>query len=158
MEASKRPKKILLSLLLLILAAGCGTRLKNNQDQFAPKNQSAGQSENTNSNPQNNPPSPNLKSNEATTFSVTQKVGDSKEEAYLVQASTTAMEMLELNHTLDTKDFGSLGKMVMGIDGLKADNKHFWEFLVNGKSSNLGASSYKPQNGDKIEWKLSEIK
>ena len=43
------------------------------------------------------------------------------------------------------------------IEGRAADPKkrEFWEFLVNGKSASVGAGSYIIQNGDQIEWKIS---
>lgn len=70
----------------------------------------------------------------------------------------TALDLLKTSYQVETKNFSGVGEFVESIAGTKADSKHFWEFIVNGKSSNIGAGSYKPQNGDKIEWKLTEIK
>ena len=69
----------------------------------------------------------------------------------------TAIELLKQDHTVQTEEFTGLGEMVLAIDGVAPGNKQFWEFYVNGQSSNLGASSYVLKNGDKIEWKLSTI-
>ncbi len=69
----------------------------------------------------------------------------------------SAMDVLEATHRVESKEYSGLGKMVLAIDGAKPDSKHFWEFFVNGKSSNVGASSYVLKAGDKIEWKLSAI-
>lgn len=46
---------------------------------------------------------------------------------------------------------------VTSINGRDADTKRheFWEFLVNGKQAEVGAGSYKIQNGDNINWKIS---
>ena len=69
-----------------------------------------------------------------------------------------AMAFLKLTHKVVSKDYGAgMGEFVQSIDGVAPDSKHFWEFYVNGKSSNIGASSYKMQDGDKIEWKLTLI-
>jgi hypothetical protein len=68
-----------------------------------------------------------------------------------------ALEVLDATYQITTKDYGSMGKFVESIDDISPDSKHFWEFFVNGKSSNVGASSYVLKAGDKIEWKLSAI-
>lgn len=78
--------------------------------------------------------------------------------SYMAANGQWALALLKSTHTVTVKSYGSMGEFVTGIDGVTSDNKHFWEFFVNGKSSNVGASSYKLQSGDKIEWKLSEIK
>lgn len=46
---------------------------------------------------------------------------------------------------------------ITSIEGKAADPKkrEFWEFLVNGKQTKVGAGSYIVQNGDQIEWKIS---
>ena len=43
------------------------------------------------------------------------------------------------------------------VEGRVADRKkrEFWEFLINGKQAEVGAGSYIIQNGDQIEWKIS---
>lgn len=69
-----------------------------------------------------------------------------------------ALALLKMTHKVETKDYGGMGEFVESIDGIRPDGKHFWEFFVNGKSSNVGASSYILKNGDKIEWELSVIK
>ena len=46
---------------------------------------------------------------------------------------------------------------VTALEGRKANSekREFWEFLVNGGSSQVGAGVYAIQNGDQIEWKIS---
>lgn len=46
---------------------------------------------------------------------------------------------------------------VTSINGRKADSKkhEFWELIVNGKSSDVGAGSYIIKNYDQIEWKIN---
>lgn len=90
---------------------------------------------------------------------VTQTVaGSNINEPYTqILKSATVRDLLTVTHKVDFKNYGSLGDFVTGIDGKTADSKHFWEFFINGKSSNVGASSYVLKNGDNIEWKLSAI-
>jgi hypothetical protein len=76
---------------------------------------------------------------------------------YQLQQGKSALDLLQATHKVEVKDYAGIGAFVTGIDGMAPDNKHFWELFVNGKSSNVGASSFLPQNNDKIEWKLSTI-
>jgi|GEM_PF-3334345 len=78
--------------------------------------------------------------------------------SYPASFSKTALDLLTSSYKVETKTFSGAGEFVNSINGVKADTKHFWEFIVNGQSSNLGASSYTVNNGDIIEWKLTEIK
>lgn len=77
---------------------------------------------------------------------------------FYADENKTALDLLNMSYKVETKKFSGIGEMVESIAGQKAGSKHFWEFFVNGKSSNVGAGSYKPANGDKLEWKFSEIK
>ncbi len=80
------------------------------------------------------------------------------EPSYTAAKGQWALALLKSTHNVTVKSYGSMGEFVTGIDGITPDSKRFWEFFVNGKSSNVGAAAYKLQDGDKIEWKLSEIK
>jgi hypothetical protein len=90
---------------------------------------------------------------------VTQTVEGSNlnQPSYQIAAGKTAIDLLKQSHQVQTKEYQSLGEFVLSIDGNASDSKHFWEFFVNDKSSNVGASSYKLKDGDKLEWKLSAI-
>jgi len=46
---------------------------------------------------------------------------------------------------------------VTNINGRNADTKkhEFWELLVNGKQTEVGAGTLKIQNGDNVVWKIS---
>lgn len=46
---------------------------------------------------------------------------------------------------------------ITAINGRKADDgKHeFWELVINGKSSEVGAGSYTVKEGDQIEWHIN---
>jgi hypothetical protein len=127
-------KIILLSAFVVLLAAGCNQKpAQNNQPE------SSGQ--------------------QISAFTVTQTVEGSNlnKPNYQIAASSTALTLLKTSHQVQTKEFSGVGEFVESIDGIKPDSKHFWEFFVNGVSSNIGASSYVLKNNDKIEWKLSAI-
>lgn len=67
-----------------------------------------------------------------------------------------AMELLKVAYpSTVTKTSGSLGEYVTGINGKEAGSNEYWQFLVNGKSSDVGASSYITKSTDTIEWKLT---
>lgn len=64
------------------------------------------------------------------------------------------------NIGLKYKDYGGdMGVLVESIDGAANDYKanKYWQFWVNGEYSNIGASGYKLKNGDKVEWRCSQI-
>jgi phosphotransferase system HPr-like phosphotransfer protein len=44
-----------------------------------------------------------------------------------------------------------------GIEGriTSTGKREFWEFLVNGNQTEVGAGTYKVQNNDQIQWKVS---
>lgn len=77
--------------------------------------------------------------------------------SYQVTENTTALALLKTSHQVDTKNYGSLGDMVVSIDGVAARVDQFWAFYVNGKLANVGAGNYILKNNDKIEWKLNSV-
>lgn len=72
----------------------------------------------------------------------------------------TPLQVLEIYYKIETKDFsGIVGKYVVSINGIKENSgKNFWAMYVNGQQAKVGASDYKLKQGDKIVWKLEEIK
>lgn len=68
----------------------------------------------------------------------------------------TALEATQAVAKIETSGEG-INAFATGINGRVADSKkrEFWELVINGKSADVGAGSYKIQNGDKLEWKLS---
>jgi hypothetical protein len=160
-------KVIILSAAVFLLAAGCNkTQLQsanepvsqsvNQQSVNQPISLSAGQQQAA------SPTAikPLADAAKAPTITVTQAVDGSKfnKLSDVIPAGENAVDLLKADHQIDTKSYSGIGEMVLSIDGVAPDSKHFWEFFVNGKSSNVGASSYVLKAGDKIEWKLSEIK
>jgi hypothetical protein len=132
----KTPSKIiLLTAAIFLLAAGC------NQNSVVSNKQT-------------------VVSNQVQQVQIYQTVEGSnlnKADGYQIEAGKIALDLLKTTHQVQTKEYAGIGEFVESIDGIKPDSNHFWAFYVNGKSFDVGASSYKPQNGDKIEWKLVKI-
>jgi len=58
---------------------------------------------------------------------------------------------------IEYQDYGGdLGIFVQSINGVKPGGTKFWLFKVNGEGAKVGASSYKVQIGDQIEFVISE--
>lgn len=151
-EGMKINYKILLLTAIFLLAAGCNKvqPQATNQPVSQSANQQVAQPTTT------NPSSDEVKT---TTITVTQIVEGSNlnKLSNVIPAGEFATDLLKRDHQIETKNYPGIGEMVLSIDGIKPDSSHFWAFYVNGKSSDVGASSYKPQNGDKIEWKLVKV-
>jgi hypothetical protein len=59
---------------------------------------------------------------------------------------------------VSSQDFGGdLGVFVTGFKGVDAEGNHFWEFKVNGESSNVGAGKYEVKQGDVLEFAYSSF-
>ena len=60
------------------------------------------------------------------------------------------------NGNMETQGEG-VNAFVISINERTADiqGKEFWELIVNGKPSEVGAGSYVIKEGDSIEWKIS---
>jgi len=81
-----------------------------------------------------------------------------KQAVYDGVAGQTALQTLQALTKVNTKD-SSYGTMVVGINGKQAeDGKTYWAFYVNGTYANEGAGTYQSKKGDKITWKLEDIK
>lgn len=147
-------KKIFLLSLVILLSASCSG---NNERLTVP-----GPEDKVHDNPEINM-TKNVSGSQADDpemITVGLKVEGSKQDASSLNVGlgSNALVALKMSHAVETKNYEGIGEMVLSIDGVKPDNKHFWAFYVNGKSSNVGASSYKLNNGDSLEWKLEEIK
>lgn len=78
---------------------------------------------------------------------------------FYADENKSALDLLKSGHQVETKTFSGVGEYVTSIEGKKEDTgKNFWALYVNGQQSQVGASDYKPKDGDKIVWKLEEIK
>ncbi len=72
-----------------------------------------------------------------------------------ISKGKTALDLLEKYSKVGLQGNG-VNAFVTTIDGLTADasKRKYWAFYVNGKLADVGAGSYKLQNGDKIVWKI----
>ena len=78
---------------------------------------------------------------------------------FKVAAGSTAFDAIKMalgEDNLKYQDFGGdLGVFISGFDGVEAEGNHFWEFKLNGESSQVGVSKYEVQDGDVIEFVYS---
>jgi LPXTG-motif cell wall-anchored protein len=51
----------------------------------------------------------------------------------------------------------SFGDMITGINGLNADDSHFWSFYINGVSADVGPVTYKVQDSDKLSFRYESF-
>ncbi|MFH1509224.1 MAG: DUF4430 domain-containing protein [bacterium] len=51
-------------------------------------------------------------------------------------------------------DFGT---MVNSINGMKADDAHFWSLEVNGEMAEMGADAQTVKDGDEVAWVYTEL-
>jgi hypothetical protein len=58
---------------------------------------------------------------------------------------------------ISTQEFSGLGAFVTGFFGVQAQGNNFWEFRVNGESSDVGVSSYEVKEGDVLEFRYASF-
>lgn len=59
-------------------------------------------------------------------------------------------------NNLTFQDFGGdLGIFITGFYGVKAEGNHFWELTINGKTSDVGVSSYVLKDRDVLEFRYA---
>ncbi|MBI2327683.1 DUF4430 domain-containing protein [Candidatus Curtissbacteria bacterium] len=77
-----------------------------------------------------------------------------------VEENSSAWEALKTaagEQNIEYKDYGGeLGIFISAINQVKPTGNKFWLFKVNGEGASVGVSSYKVQNGDKLEFVISE--
>jgi len=56
-----------------------------------------------------------------------------------------------------TTEYPGMGEFVTGIDGVEADDSHFWAFYINDEMSMEGASTYNTKSSESIKWHLDEL-
>lgn len=52
---------------------------------------------------------------------------------------------------------GDLGNFITAFNGISAEGNQYYEFRVNGVSSNIGVSGYKCNDGDKLDFVLTSF-
>lgn len=72
---------------------------------------------------------------------------------YVGQEGIDALTLLKKQASVTLDQSG----LVIGINGERADSKkhEYWEFFVNGKSSDVGPKSYITEKGDMLTWKIA---
>jgi hypothetical protein len=73
--------------------------------------------------------------------------------SYNGQNGVNAYVLLKKYATVQAKQY-SFGIFVSAINGVVGDGPKYWTLYVNGKMSNVGASSYITKNSDKLTWEL----
>ena len=86
---------------------------------------------------------------------------DRIESEFSVEPGASGLDAVEAaigEENLSVQDFGGdLGVFVTGFSGVEAQGNHFWEFRLNGESSQVGLSKYEVQPGDVIEFVYSSF-
>ncbi len=81
--------------------------------------------------------------------------------AQLVLTATTsgqtALELLNANAKIETKDYGDAGLFVTSIDSVESDKKHYWAFYVNDEYAQQGISQTVLESGDVVKFVYEEI-
>lgn len=73
------------------------------------------------------------------------------------ESGITALELLQSQANIETKDYGSAGQFVTSINGLAGNNDNFWAFYLNGDSAEKGASQTVLEAGDIIRFDYEPI-
>lgn len=87
------------------------------------------------------------------------KVAEEAKESYQFTATDSAQNALELAQNelkLDLKEY-SFGTMIEGVNGLMADNQHYWAIYQNGEYAKIGIAEIELNKGDQLELKYEEI-
>ncbi len=58
--------------------------------------------------------------------------------------------------TLTSQSYGSLGKLVESINGVKNGKGKYWKFWVNNAFSRVGASTYLLKDKDNVLWRYDK--
>lgn len=70
----------------------------------------------------------------------------------LYEALTAARQNGQIS--LSGKNYPGLGFFVTQINSLQSGNGKYLFYYINSEEASVGVSSYKPKDGDVIEWKL----
>lgn len=67
-------------------------------------------------------------------------------------SNQTALELLQADNQVETKDYGTAGQFVTSINGLAGSNEYYWAFYLNGAYAEKGASQTMLSKGDTIKF------
>jgi len=68
-----------------------------------------------------------------------------------------ALELVQSQAKLELKKY-DFGVMIMGVNGLMADNQHYWALYLNDDYAQVGIADIQLQASDKLGLKYEEIK
>ncbi|MCX6710034.1 MAG: DUF4430 domain-containing protein [Candidatus Woesearchaeota archaeon] len=86
---------------------------------------------------------------------IVKTIGNTSESEILFN-NVTAMKMLSQHHQVNITTHASYGAFISCIDSVCGEGGLFWAFYVNNKSSSVGAGSYMVNDGDSIEFRLTD--
>ena len=73
------------------------------------------------------------------------------------QTAWDALKKAVGEDNIEYKDYGrDMGIFVTALNGVKPTGGRFWLFNINGNGADVGPSSYKVQDGDKLEFVISQ--
>ena len=72
---------------------------------------------------------------------------------YSGKDGVTAEDLAKQSATITKDKYG----MIDSINGVQATGNQYWQFNINGASSNEGAGTYTTKNSEIITWKLSSF-
>jgi Domain of unknown function (DUF4430) len=79
---------------------------------------------------------------------------------FAVASGAKALDAIKVavgENNISTQEFSGLGAFVTGLFGVQAQGNNFWEFRVNGESSDVGVSSYEVKEGDVLEFRYASF-
>jgi len=69
----------------------------------------------------------------------------------------TAFEVVNAQAEIEATDFGDAGMFITSINGVAADDTHYWALYVNGEYSQTGVSQTTLAVGEEIVFKYEEV-
>lgn len=75
----------------------------------------------------------------------------------LVKNGTGALDAMKQIAKVETKEYAGLGAMVVSIEGIKPDSKHYWGLYIDGNYADKGISSYLVEKNLAIEFRMESL-
>jgi uncharacterized protein YxeA len=128
----KKWQKILIAIIVLAIIGVAGYTYKNQHNQAGTTDLSS------------------------STLPTTPSDWQSKVITYSGEEGKTVYEILKLGYQVEANE-GSSGVMVNSINGLKATDKDFWLYSVNGQDATVAADKYFTKTSDQIKWEYKSF-
>ena len=152
-------KKISIFICILIILPGIFAFVPLQKEQIVPVPQQTA----LHGNPVKEPaakiiPDEKVSKNDPVTKSIVLKIGGTNMKLPIVFGQTLYQTMLAAEKSgaisFAGKDYSGLGFFMTDIGDLYQGNGKFLVYYINGTEASVGVSSYFPNDGDVIEWKL----